>query len=100
MGRTPEQLRMHVLPGHIPPAMMFKNLLAAFAQHRQCNAETAICGLSASNGLEEKVHRRSECERSKLRCDVRKAASLGWYFIGVDEASQTMEDCAGRLNRI
>ncbi len=91
---------IRALPGHIPPAMMFKNLVPAFTQHRQCNAETAICGFSASDGLEKKIHGRSEGERRKLCCDVRKAASLGWYLIGVDEASQTMQDCPGRLNRI
>src|SRR6267378_510094 len=87
-------------PVHVSLAMMFENLLAAFAQHFQCDAETAIRGFSAGDGLKKQIHGGSAGEGSKLRCDVRETASLRWNLVGIHETCQAVEDRADCLYRI
>src|SRR6195256_653508 len=72
------RLKIHDIrapPLHVSLSMMFQNLLAAFAQHFQRDAETAICAFGAGDGLKKQIQRSVGGEGSKLRCDVREAAS-------------------------
>ena len=72
--------------------MVFENLLATLAQHRERNAKTAIRCLRAGNRLEQKIDRCAVAQGGKLSADVRKAAGLGRHVIGIDETIERIED--------
>src|SRR6266853_1605182 len=87
-------------PWHVPLLMMFKNLLTALSQHRQCNAETAICGFGPGYGLKKKIDWSPTGHRGKLSGDVRQAAGLRWNVVRVHETCEAVEDRANCLNGI
>src|SRR6202035_6049305 len=91
---------VRALPRHISLAMMLENLLAAFSQHRQGNAKTAIGGFRAGYGLKKKIERRPAGHGGKLSGDVRQAASLRWHIVRVHKTRETLEDRANCLNGI
>ena len=80
--------------------MMFENLLAALAQHRQRDAEAAVRSLRAGDRLEEKVDRRAAFQSGELRADMRKAAGLRGHLVGIDQAIERVQDGADGLNGI
>ncbi len=71
---------------------MLEDAFAAFAEHGERDAEAAIGGFGAGDGLEEEIDRRAAIERGELRRDVREAAGLRGHVVGVDEALERVED--------
>ena len=72
--------------------MMFEDALASFAKHREGDAEAAIGGFGAGDGLEEEIDRRAAVERGELCRDVREAAGLRGDVVGLDEAREGVEN--------
>ena len=56
---------LSALPFHITRAMMLENLLAAFAQRRERDAEAAIRRFGACDGLEEQIDGRAAIHRGR-----------------------------------
>ena len=73
---------------------MLQNALAAFAQHVERDAETAIGGFRAGNRLEQQIDGRAALQRGELRGDVREAAGLRGNFVDVHQAIQRAQDRA------
>ncbi len=80
--------------------VMFEHLLAAFAQHRESDAETFVGRFRAADGLEQQIDRRAAFQRSELRGDVREAARLRRRFARSHQAIERVQNCANRFHRI
>ena len=80
--------------------MMFEDLLAAFAQHRERDAEAAFAASVPLMDWNSRSTGAPRAERGKLRGNVREAASLRRRLASRHKPVERVQNRADRLHRI